>query len=231
MTAAPRASVIIPAFNEAANIEAVVGEAVAVFAASAWTPFEVVVIDDGSADDTGRLADAMAAADPRIRVIHHDGNRGWGTALRTGLAAARGEAITYLAGDGQIPPAGAVGLLDGLADGVPLVIGRRLRKATMMRDAMTVGFRFATRILVGEWFANTPAQFAGRADLLKAMPLLAASGTLILEMTLRCARQGLPVRWVTIRIRQRASGKTKMGNWRTAVAMVRELLRLRRELA
>src|SRR5918911_3560732 len=81
-------SMVLPCHDEAENIERAVDEATAA-AELVADAHEVIVVDDGSRDDTRALADAQAARDPRVRVLAHEHNRGYGAALRTGFAAAR----------------------------------------------------------------------------------------------------------------------------------------------
>ncbi len=94
-------SVILPALDEEENIENAVRAAVGAVAPLA-TEYEVIVVDDGSTDDTGAIADRLAAADPgHVRVIHHGANRGYGAALRSGFQAARLPYLFYTDADLQ----------------------------------------------------------------------------------------------------------------------------------
>ena len=91
---------------------------------------EVLAIDDGSTDRTPELADALAAADPRVRV-HHQPNRGYGGALKAGFEHARGELICFSDGDLQFDLREMSRLLDRLADArkpVDVVIGYRIKR-------------------------------------------------------------------------------------------------------
>ncbi len=63
--------------------------------------YEVLIVDDGSADGTGRIADQLAADHPRVRVIHHPRNRGYGAALQSGFRAATKDLVFFADGDGQ----------------------------------------------------------------------------------------------------------------------------------
>src|SRR6185436_19055996 len=96
-------SVVIPVYNESANVGIVLDDTVRCLDASPYRgAWEVILVNDGSTDDTGRVIDGLAAADSRVRAVHHVSNRGFGAALRSGYAAARGRLVTLISGDGEI---------------------------------------------------------------------------------------------------------------------------------
>ena len=99
-------SVFFPAYNDSGTIASMVIRAVQ--AASELTPdFEVIVVNDGSADATAEIADELARTYPQVRVVHHPTNRGYGGALQTGFRSATKELIFYTDGDAQYDPGGA----------------------------------------------------------------------------------------------------------------------------
>ncbi len=125
----PRLTFFFPAFNEQENIETTVERALAEIGALVPS-IEVLAIDDGSTDETPAMADALAAADPRVRV-HHQPNRGYGGALKAGFENARGELISFSDGDLQFDLREMSRLLDRLADEhapVDAVIGYRIKR-------------------------------------------------------------------------------------------------------
>src|SRR4029079_17084784 len=127
---APRLTFFFPAFNEEENVERTVELALSEIGPLGGGSLEVRVVDDGSSDRTPALADALAAADPRVRV-HHQPNRGYGGALKAGFANARGELICFSDGDLQFDLREMARLLDRLADeGKPMdaVIGYRITR-------------------------------------------------------------------------------------------------------
>src|SRR4051794_28598768 len=93
----------MPAFNEEANIGEAVRRATAV-GERLCAEHEVVVVDDGSTDATGTLVEKAAAADPRIVLVRHPRNRGYGEAVRTGLRAARMDLVFLTDADNQFDP-------------------------------------------------------------------------------------------------------------------------------
>src|SRR3954466_12390852 len=113
-------SVFFPAYNDAGTIASMVIRAVQ--AASQLTgDFEVIVVNDGSADATAAIADELARTYPQVRVVHHPKNRGYGGALQTGFRSATKELIFYTDGDAQYDPAEVALLWEKMGPGVDLV--------------------------------------------------------------------------------------------------------------
>src|SRR5258708_8323980 len=89
-----RVSLFYPMFNEAKSVEPMTRKALQVMQEVA-DDFEILIIDDGSSDGSEKIADELAKSDPHIRVIHHQGNKGYGQALRTGFASASKDIVVY----------------------------------------------------------------------------------------------------------------------------------------
>jgi glycosyltransferase involved in cell wall biosynthesis len=124
----PGLSVFFPAFNDAATIASLV--IAAVQTASRLTPdFEVLVINDGSTDATGSIADELARLYPQVRVVQHEHNRGYGGALRSGFGAATKELIFYTDGDAQYDPREMERLWARMGEGVDLANGYKISRS------------------------------------------------------------------------------------------------------
>lgn len=95
-------SLLIPAYNEEALLETAVGQIKAA-AAGTGIPFELVIVNDGSADRTGEILDRLAADDPQIRAIHHPQNQGLGGAIVTAARNARCERLLWSPVDSPVP--------------------------------------------------------------------------------------------------------------------------------
>jgi glycosyltransferase involved in cell wall biosynthesis len=95
-----RLSVVVPCFNEEGNVRRVVGDAVTV-GRDVASELEVIVVDDGSTDETGAIVDDLAALVPEVRVVSHLTNRGYGAAVRSGLEASTMDTVFLTDGDGQ----------------------------------------------------------------------------------------------------------------------------------
>lgn len=93
-------SVFFPCYNEQENVGRTTEKGLVVLE-TLNTDFEVIIVNDGSSDDTGRIADEIAGRDNRVKVVHHEVNLGYGAALRSGFKAATKELVFYTDGDGQ----------------------------------------------------------------------------------------------------------------------------------
>jgi glycosyltransferase involved in cell wall biosynthesis len=151
-TRAARLSYFFPAHNEEANVEGLVEEALETLPSLADT-FEIIIVDDGSRDGTGRLADGLAEAHPSlVRVVHHPTNLGYGAALRSGFDASRYELVAFTDGDRQFRVADVGRLLERLAadDRPDVVAGFRIRRADPpIRTLYARLYRLANRIFFG----------------------------------------------------------------------------------
>jgi glycosyltransferase involved in cell wall biosynthesis len=147
----PALSYFFPAHNEEANLEGLVAEALAVLPTLA-DRFEIIAVDDGSRDATPQLADQLAAAHAEVRVVHHELNRGYGAALRSGFAAASYPLICFTDGDRQFKVEDLGRLVERMsaADGPDVVVGYRLKRADpLIRLLYARGYRLALRIFYG----------------------------------------------------------------------------------
>lgn len=152
----PSISVVIPVYNEAANVRPLAGE---VFDALAGrVHYELVFVEDGSVDDTVDEIEWVARQNPVVSICRHSHNRGQSAAIHTGVQAARGEVIAVLDGDGQNDPKDILKLVGQLvsAPGLSMVIGeRRERKDNWRRRASS---RIANKVrsfLLGDGISDT----------------------------------------------------------------------------
>ncbi len=147
-----RLSYFFPAHNEEANLEGLVEEALAALPSIAET-FEIIAVNDGSRDRTREIADRLAAAHPDVvRVVHHEVNRGYGGALRSGFEAARYELLCFTDGDRQFRVADLSRLTARMAEGdhPDVVVGYRIKRADpIIRIIYARTYKLANRIFFG----------------------------------------------------------------------------------
>lgn len=223
----PRVSVVVMAWNEAATLASVVTELSRELGRLA-VAHEILVIDDGSTDGTGALADELAQTVPGLRVHHHRPNRGLGAVYRTGFAVARGELLTFFPADGQFPASILAAYLPAMAD-ADLVLGvlPDARRPWLGR-VLSAGERLLLRALFGH-FPDFQGILMFRRTLLRDTVLVTEGRgwTVLMELILRQTRAGARIKNIPITIRPRASGQSKVNNVRSIVSNLRQLLALR----
>jgi len=227
--------VVLPTYDEAENLPGIAAAILQNLPAAT-----LLVVDDGSPDGTGKLADAMAADDPRIRVRHRPGKAGLGRAYLDGFRVALDTGATsviQMDADWSHDPAVLPSLLAPITDGTAdLVIGSRYVKGGRVLD-WGIGRRFVSR--GGSLFARTvlglkPHDLTGgfkawRAGALGSIPFdgVHAGGYVFqIEMTHRASRAGVRVTEVPITFQDRRVGRSKMSRKIIIEALV-VVLRLR----
>ena len=220
-------TVVVMTYNEAATLERTVAEIRGELEGlgRAW---EILIVDDGSTDGSGERADALAAADPRHRVIHHPVNRGLGGVYRTGFTSARGAYLTFFPADGQFA-ASIITEFRGAIDGVDLVLGTLpARRDSRLGHLLSTVEKALYRVVVGPMPPFQGILLLRRA-LLDGMVLRSEGRgwTILMEFLLRADRAG--ARYVNrmIAVRPRTAGRSKVNNLRTILANVRQMLTLR----
>ncbi len=186
----PQLSVVLPAYNEEVNLDATLAE-VTSYLASAVPDHEVIVVDDGSRDGTPAIAARWAARHPRLRVVRHPVNRGYGAALRSGFAAARGRLVFFMDADGQFDIRDLERLLPLIEDHDG-VLGYRLhRRDPWLRRVNAFGWNLLTRLLLGLPYRDIDCAFKlYRRDALAAIRLESEGATINAEMLARLRARG-----------------------------------------
>jgi glycosyltransferase involved in cell wall biosynthesis len=147
----PELSYFFPAHNEAANLRGLVAEALEALPGLA-DRFEILIVDDGSRDETPSIADELASTHHQVRAIHHPTNLGYGAALRSGFGASRHDFIGFTDGDRQFRVADLGRLSARLlaADAPDAVAGFRIKRADpAIRTVYANLYRLANRLFFG----------------------------------------------------------------------------------
>lgn len=229
--ALPSLSVIMPAYNEQDAIEQAVSE-IDKSVLSKMAGANLIVIDDGSRDETGIVLDRLAKANPRIHVIHQR-NQGHGAAVRTGLEAARGEYIFLLDSDRQIPIEAASRLLQHAASHDAVLGVREARRDPVHRLVLSRVIRCALRFLFSSRLrdANAPFKIIQRQVWQEARDYI-PEGTLApsLFLALWIEANKRPFKEVEVPHRQRLTGEASIRHWklfRFCVKGLRQLIAFR----
>jgi glycosyltransferase involved in cell wall biosynthesis len=198
------------AFDEAASLEAVVDELEATLNPLA-VDYQVLIVDDGSSDGTGEIADRLAGERPAVEVIHHRENLGLGGVYQTGLFRSSGRFVSFFPADGQFPPT-AIETFLPLSEDHDLVLGYLPDRRDSPVGALLSRLEKMLKFLL---FGSTP-RFQGVFLLRRAVLdayTLESSGRgwgIVMEMILRTQRAGFRIVSVPTGIRPRMAGQSKV---------------------
>ena len=205
-----RLSLVIPALNEAEVIAQAIREAESALAVH-FDAFEVLVVDDGSTDDTARVIERMLPDARHTRLLRHGSNRGYGAALRTGFESARYDLVAFTDADCQFDLT-ELATLAPLATDYPIVAGYRAdRKDPRRRRFFSWGYNTLARMLLGTGLRDVDCALKVFRREVLAELLPESRGFFVnTEMMTRARQSGLAVAEVPVTHRPRASGRSKV---------------------
>jgi dolichol-phosphate mannosyltransferase len=205
-----RLSLVMPAYNEAAGIADAVAEAHEALAGLGYE-FEILVVDDGSTDETAGCVADLTSLWPRVRLLRHPRNLGYGAALRSGFEASRFELVAFTDADGQFFLDDLEELVQ-LADTAHIAVGRRVdRKDPWRRRFLSWGYNLLARFVLGTGVHDCDCALkVFQRDALQYL-LPDSQGFFVnSEMLCRARQLGLTVAEVGVRHRPRRSGISKV---------------------
>jgi glycosyltransferase involved in cell wall biosynthesis len=223
-------SVVLPCFNEEANVEAAVADAIAA-ARLATERYEVLVVDDGSTDDTARVAGRLVAANRAVRLLVHPINLGYGAALRTGIEAASMPWVLLTDSDLQFDLTEIESFLP-YADSSDLIVGYRIdRRDPFTRRANAKAWNWLVRLLLTLPVRDVDCAFKLiRRDLLSELELVSSGAMISTELIARCSQLGATPTEIGVHHKPRVAGKQSGANPRVVLRAFQELVRLRQAL-
>ncbi|MFY9839900.1 MAG: glycosyltransferase family 2 protein [Xanthobacteraceae bacterium] len=204
----PRFSIVVPSKDEAESLPGILKE---ISTALAGDNFEIIVVDDGSTDDTAGVLQQLAEVQPFLRRLVHTQCCGKSAAITTGVRAARASLIATLDGDGQNDPCYLPALLALMAEpGVGLAAGQRIKHAHS--HAKRIGSRFANGLRAWLLHDNTRDTACGlkafRRDVFLSLPYF---DTMHRFLPALVQHEGLAVRYLDVVDRDRQHGRSKYG--------------------
>lgn len=205
-----RLSLVLPAYNEAAVIAQAVREAEAALG-HLFEDYEVLVVDDGSADDMAAVVAGLLPTAPHTRLIRHAVNRGYGAALRTGFEAARFPLVAFTDADCQFDLLD-LGPLAALTDDYPIAVGyRHDRQDPWRRRFLSRGFNLLTHTLCGTGVRDVDCALKVFRREVLAHILPDSRGFFVnTEMLTRARQRGYAVTELPVTHRPRAGGESKV---------------------
>jgi glycosyltransferase involved in cell wall biosynthesis len=226
-------TVVFPMFNEEAYVERAVNAARDVLGRTAHD-FEIVVVDDASTDATGPIADTLARADPRVRVVHNSLNLKLGGALRAGYAAASKDLVFYTDADlpidlEELPR--AVRLLEYQQADIVAAYRHDRTSEGWLRTVYTFAYNHLIRILFGLRVRDVNFAFKlFRRSVLAKFPLKSTGSFIDAEFLLRARKHGCPIIQIGLDYFPRTRGMSTLASFGVIAGMLREMAENWKEL-
>lgn len=209
-------SVIIPGLNEAGNIGNVIKTAIDTLEKQSFPDFEILAINDGSSDGTGKIIDELAAADPRIRVFHNPKPLGLGYNVRTLSLLASKDYVGFIPGDNETHPETVAEIfrhIDKADVIIPYIINPAVR--SMYRRFLSVTFRTMINVIFGlniKYF-NGPCFF--RRSVLKTAEMTTDGPAYMAEILVQLVRRkNISYVEVPMLMKAREYGKSNILKWK-----------------
>jgi len=223
----PSLTAFFPAYNDGGTIASMVLTAL-ITLRQITDDYEVVVVNDGSADYTAEVLEELARQYPQVRVIHHRQNRGYGGALRTGFASARKELVFYTDGDAQYDPREMTVLLSALTDDVDVVNGWKIQRHDPLHRII-IGrlYHWTVKLAFGFRLRDVDCDFRLiRRRVFDQIDLESHTGTICVEMVKKMQDAGFRFAEVPVHHYHRAYGKSQFFNFRRLFRTGIQLLHL-----
>ncbi len=223
-------TVFLPSHNEEGNVERVVGDFLAELPKVAEN-YEVVVVDDGSRDRTGEIADRLAAGNRHVLVVHHPKNLGYGGAVNSGLHSGTQPFLLLADGDGQFDPS-EMSKLTSRIDDYDVVIGRRAQRAdNLMRRINGKAWTSLARLLFGLQITDMDCGFKlFRREAVAGIVLHSNSAMITTELMARLAGRKALICEVDVTHLPRVAGEQTGNSPLVILHAFREMFALYRDL-
>jgi glycosyltransferase involved in cell wall biosynthesis len=225
--AKPGISVFFPAYNDGGTIASMVLSAILVLE-PLTSDYEVIVVNDGSTDYTKEIVDELERKYERVWVIHHDGNKGYGGALRTGFASATKELIFYTDGDAQYDVRDFKTLWEAMGEGVDVVNGYKVsRSDPLYRTIIGRMYHWLAKLAFGLRLRDVDCDFRLiRSSVFDRVHLESDSGVICVEMMKKIQDAGFKIVEVPVRHYPRAYGGSQFFSPRRIFRALSDLFKL-----
>ena len=223
----PQFSVIVPALNEEANLDAALSEIVGGFDAAGLS-VEILVFDDASTDRTGAIADAWAARDPRVRAFHNPRRLNIGGIYKAGIRGARGEHLLLVPGDNEMLVDEILkgARLADVADVVLFYVTNAAQARSGARNFVSGLYVRVVNLMFNTRFRYTNGTNIFRTSLLRRIAITTNGFSYQTEAVVKALRSGANFIDVGIRIKPRGGGRSKAISFRNVRLVVSALARL-----
>ncbi|MCL5961753.1 MAG: glycosyltransferase family 2 protein [Chloroflexi bacterium] len=220
-------SAFFPAYNDGGTITSMV-MSVDMVLRSVTSDYEIIVVNDGSADYTREMLDELERHYDHLRVIHHPVNRGYGGALCSGFCAATKDLIFYTDGDAQYDPRELRKLLEAFGDGVDLVNGYKMERGDPLhRKIIGRVYHWGVKLAFGLKLRDVDCDFRlMRRSIFDQVQLCSNSGVICVELMKKTQDAGFVIAQVPVHHYHRAYGVSQFFNFRRVYKTLADLGRL-----
>lgn len=221
-------SLVVPCFNEAQNIPSVLRD-IDAWRKSERIEGEVVVVNDGSTDDTPHVLTRLEKEYPWLTVVEHEVNKGYGVAVRSGLDAGAFDVLGFMDGDGQFRPEDLSKLLARISE-APFVAGRRRNRADpLIRNLFGKVLGLTVWVVFGLWVrdVNCGMKVMRKETWQRIRPVYGTEKLFNTELFLRLKKNRIAWKQVDVPHYPRRAGTPTGGSLRVIVKMFAEIARLR----
>jgi glycosyltransferase involved in cell wall biosynthesis len=224
-------SIVLPAYNEEANVASAV-EQVSAVAQQLGIEYEIILVNDGSADRTGEIGRELMQRVPHFQLVEHYPNRGYGGSLKAGFAAATKDLIAFVPADNQFD-FGEIHLLLDALDGADIVSGYRAKREDhFVRKLNALGWNTLVRVLFGYLCHDIDCGFKlFRREVLDRVTIISDGAMIDTELLAGARARGFRIAEVPVTHLPRVGGEATGANFKVIAKAFRDLARFRRQLS
>jgi glycosyltransferase involved in cell wall biosynthesis len=224
-------SVVLPAYNEAKNIKKTVTEAVS-YVEKNFKDYEVIVVNDGSTDGTGEIVEELTLTNPRIILVNHAKNSGYGAALRSGFDRASLDYLFLMDSDGQFDISDIERFIP-FVNTFDIIVGYREKRADpAIRSLNTWMYHLYVELLFGLRMKDMDCAFKmfPRRTYEAVKPIKSGGALFSAELIIKWKRKGFAIKEVPVRHFPRKFGRQTGANIQVILRMFKECWKLKNEL-
>lgn len=223
-------SVFFPCYNEEGNLEDLVSKTLS-FLPDIANKFEVIIVNDGSSDGTGEIADRLAKENSNVKVFHHPTNLGYGSAIKTGFINSQLDYIFFTDGDNQFDIRELEKFLP-YTDEYDVVAGYRLkRRDNLIRSLNALGFNMFVRLLFGLKVRDLNCAFKiFKKKVIDSIDIDSTGAFINAEILISASKKNFKVTEIGVNHYPRHWGSQTGANIRVVLRAFYELFKLRKKL-
>jgi len=224
-------SVVLPAYNEEKNIEKT-AFSIMEFVSSFAEKYEIIIVDDGSSDDTGKIIDELSKNHPRIIPVHHKKNKGYGAALTSGFKKTKGDFVFFTDSDGQFDIKELPKLFSLIEEGADIACGYRKKRADPLPRKINAGiYNLLLRCIFGLKVKDVDCAFKlFKREVIDNINLESSGAFISAEFLILAKKKGYVIKQVGVSHFPRKEGKQTGNNLKVVLKAFRELIKFQRKI-